>query len=196
MIKSLFKHYNKYLIFSSHLMILLFIFFEYDLEIKLDMLSYLYFLFLSRFFYNAINSENMWNQKINHLCSVSRGRLLFASNSVNIAYTLISFSLFLLIEAYQSPNFEFLNNLYSFFIKLLIAVLVGNFISLSLSQYYGKRLYKILMGFLFLMLISIFFPLVQLLNFHPIIKIIALSITVVMLNFSQLKKTYFYYDFN
>ncbi len=196
MIKSLFKHYNKHLIFSNHLMILLFVFFEYDIEIKLDMLSYFYLLFLSPFFYNAINSENMWNPKINHLSSVSKGRLLNASNIINIAYTLISFSIFLLVETYQSPNFEFLNNLYPFFIKLLIAVLVGNFISLTLSQYSGKRLYKILLGSLFFVLISIFFPLVQLLDFHPFIKIIALSAAVAILNFSQLKKTYFYYDFN
>lgn len=196
MIKSLFKHYNKHLIFSNHLMIVIFIFFEYDMEIKLDMLSYFYLLFLSPFFYNALNSENMWNPKINHLCSVSKGRLLFASNSVNIAYTLISFSLFLFVEAYQSPSFEFLNNLYPFFIKLLIAVLAGNFISITLSQYYGKRLYKILLGSLFFVLISIFFPLVQLLDFHSFIKIVALSTAVVILNFSQLKKTYFYYDFN
>jgi len=177
-------------------MVLLFVFFEYDMEIKLDMLSYFYLLFLGPFFFNALNSENMWNPEINHLCSVSKGRLLNASNIINIAYTLISFSLFLLVETYQSPNFEFLNNLFPFLIKLLIAVLVGNFISLTMSQYYGKRLYKILLGGLFFVLISIFFPLIQLLNFHPFIKIIALSAVVVILNFSQLKKTYLYYDFN
>jgi len=196
MIKFLFKYYYKHLIFSNSLMIVLFVFFEFDMVIKLDTLSFLYLLFLSPFFCNTINSENMWNPKINHLCSISRGRLLFSSNVVNVAYTLISFCIFLLIETFQSPNFDFIRNLYSFSIKLLIAVLVGNFISLKLSPYIGKILFKILFGFLFIILLTMLFSLTQLLEIHPIIKIVALLYSVIMFNFSQIKKTYYFYDFN
>lgn len=196
MIKFSFKYYNRYLIFTNHLGIVLFVFFDFHEKIALDLLSYLYLFLLSPFFCNAINSNNMWNPKINHLSSVSKGKLLFFSNVVNVAYTLIFFSIFLAVETFQYSNFNFTNSLYDFSIMLLIAVIAGNFISLKLSQYYNGILYKFLLGLLFMILLSLLFPLVQLFHFHPLVKIIALSFTVIMIDFSQHKKIYYYYDFN
>ncbi len=196
MIKFQFKYYNKYLIFTNHLMIVLFILVDFHEKIALDLLSYLYLFLLSPFFCNAINSDNMWNPKINHLYSVSKGKLLLLSNVVNAAYTLIFFTIFLAVETFQFQNFDFKNSLYDFIIMLLIAVIAGNFISLKLSQYYNGILYKFLLGLLFMSLLSILFPLVQLFHFHPLVKIIALSVTVILIDISQYKKNYYYYDFN
>ncbi len=196
MIKFSFKYYNRYLTFTNHLGIVLFVFFDFHEKIALDLLSYLYLFLLSPFFCNAINSDNIWNPRINHLYSVSKGKLLFMSNVVNIANTLFFFIIFLAVETFQYPNFDFTNSLYDFSIMLLIAVIAGNFISLKLSQYHNRIYYKFMLGILFMFLLSILFSLVQLFHFHPVIKIIALLFTVILIDFSQYKKTYYYYDFN
>lgn len=196
MTKFLFKYYYKHLIFSNSLMIILFVLLDYEIESKLDFLSFLYLFFLCPFFCNTINSENMWNSKINHLCSISIGRLLFSSNIVNVAFTLFSFALYLLIEIFQVPDFDFIGNLSSFSIKLLIAVLIGNFISLHLSPYFKIFLFKFLFSLLFITLLTMLFGLIQYLNLNPNIIIIALLFTVITFNFSQHKKIFYYYDFN
>ncbi len=177
-------------------MIVLFVLFDFHVKMKLDLLSYLYLLLLSPFFCNTINSNNMWNSKINHLYSVSKGKLLIFSNVVNAGYTLFFFSIFLIVETFQFPNFDFKNGFYNFIIMLLIAIITGNFISLKLSQYYNRIYYKFLIGILFMVLLSTLFSLFQFFHLHPIIKIIALSFSVILIDFSQHKKIYFYYDFN
>lgn len=196
MIKFLFKYYYRYLILTNFLMIVLLVFFDLNKKFALDFVTFLYLLFLSPFFCNAINSDNMWDAKINHLHSISKGRLLLVSNITNVAFTLFFYSVFLLMEVLQFSGFEFTDNLLGFFIKLLMAVVVGNIISINLSQYYHKILYKILLNFLFITLLSMMFSVNHFFHFNPVGEIIILFFVILIIDFSQYKKLYFYYDYN
>ncbi len=196
MIRLLFKYYFRYLIFTNFLMIVLLVFFDFHEKTVFDLITFLYLFFLSPFFCNAINSNHMWNAKINHLYSISKGRLLLVSNITNVAFTLSFFSVFLFMEVLQFSGFDFVDNLLKFFIKLLMAVVVGNFISINFSQYYHKILYKILLNFLFITLLSMMFSVNHFFHFNRIAEVITLFFVILIIDFSQYKKLYFYYDYN
>ncbi len=196
MIRLLFKYYFRYLIFTNFLMIVLLVFFDFHEKTVFDLITFLYLFFLSPFFCNAINSNHMWNAKINHLHSISKGRLLLVSNITNVAFTLSFFSVFLFMEVLQFSGFDFADNLLKFFIKLLMAVVVGNFISINFSHYYNKILYKILLNLLFITLLSMMFSINHFFHFNRIAEVITLFFVILIIDFSQYKKLYFYYDYN
>jgi len=196
MIRLLFKYYFRYLIFTNFLMIVLLVFLDFHEKTVFDLITFLYLFFLSPFFCNAINSDHMWNAKINHLHSISKGRLLLVSNITNVTFTLSFFSVFLFMEVLQFSGFDFADNLLKFFIKLLMAVVVGNFISINFSQYYHKILYKILLNSLFITLLSMMFSVNHFFHFNPVGEIIILFFVILIIDFSQYKKLYFYYDYN
>jgi len=196
MITFSFKYYIRYLIVTNFLMIVLLGFFDFHEKFTFDLVKFLYLFFLSPFFCNTINSNHMWNAKINHLHSIAKGKLLLVSNITNVVFTLISFSIFLLMEVLKLSGFDFADNLLGFFIKLLMAVIVGNFISINFSQYYHKILYKILLNLLFITLLSMMFSVNHFFHFNRVAEVIILFLIILIIDFSQYKKLYFYYDYN
>jgi len=190
-----FRYFFRYLLIGKYLMIFVFTVFDFNVATYITLLIFLFFQLLHNQFCYLLNNENFWDNKINYLAGISKGRLLNSFNIVISFFSIFSFGVFLLVKYWQYRGFSIFNAFKVFILGLLIAVLVGNIISLKVLKFdknlFGVKLLAFLaFGFFFSVLDVLFLNI----PVNYFVKLVILSFGIVLINYLQLNKPYTYHD--